>query len=109
MTRSSRRRGGTRAERGRRMSAGLKQSPWRLPRTPYRPVEVLDETQIKAIHDTSPVEPVDLPPETRHLDGLAGFVTPTGKVFHTYSLGRERILDPPRDRPHLPRPRPEPR
>ena len=91
------------------MSAGLKQSPWRLPRTPYRPVEVLDETQIKAIHDTSPVEPVDLPPETRHLDGLAGFVTPTGKVFHTYSLGRERILDPPRDRPHLPRPRPEPR
>ena len=53
MTRSSRRRGGTRAERGRRTAAGLKQSPWRLPRNPYRPIEVLDETQIEAIHQTS--------------------------------------------------------
>ncbi len=208
MTRSSRRRGGTRAERDRRTSAGLKQSPWRLPRNPYRPIEVLDETQIEAIHQTSlrileeigmdflhpealeilgragaavapgservrfdrgliqeamarapaafplrarnpardlwiggdsvtfamvasppnvsdlaggrrvgnvrdycdllrlgqalncvhlfggyPVEPVDLPPETRHLDCLAGFVTLTDKVFHAYSLGRVRILD----------------
>ncbi len=40
-----------------------------------------------------PVEPVDLPPETRHLDALAGFVTLTDKVFHAYSLGRTRIVD----------------
>ncbi len=40
-----------------------------------------------------PVEPVDLPPETRHLDCLAAFVTLTDKVFHAYSLGRTRITD----------------
>ena len=40
-----------------------------------------------------PVEPVDLPPETRHLDCLQAFVTLTDKVFHAYSLGRTRILD----------------
>ena len=40
-----------------------------------------------------PVEPVDLPPETRHLDALADFVRLTDKVFHAYSLGRGRILD----------------
>lgn len=40
-----------------------------------------------------PVEPVDLPPGTRHLDALADFVRLTDKVFHAYSLGRGRILD----------------
>ncbi len=40
-----------------------------------------------------PVEPVDLPPATRHLDALSDFVTLTDKVFHAYSLGRQRILD----------------
>jgi trimethylamine--corrinoid protein Co-methyltransferase len=40
-----------------------------------------------------PVEPVDLPPATRHLDCLSAFVTLSDKVFHAYSLGRERILD----------------
>ena len=40
-----------------------------------------------------PVEPVDLPPATRHLDALSDFVTLTDKVFHGYSLGRQRILD----------------
>ncbi len=40
-----------------------------------------------------PVEPIDLPPETRHLDALAAFVTLTDKAFHAYSLGRGRILD----------------
>ncbi len=40
-----------------------------------------------------PVEPVDLPPATRHLDTLAAFVTLTDKVFHAYSLGRGRIVD----------------
>ncbi len=40
-----------------------------------------------------PVEPIDLPPSTRHLDALAACVTLTDKVFHAYSLGRQRILD----------------
>ncbi len=40
-----------------------------------------------------PVEPVDLPPETRHLDALHAFITLTDKAFHAYSLGRTRILD----------------
>jgi trimethylamine--corrinoid protein Co-methyltransferase len=40
-----------------------------------------------------PVEPVDLPPATRHLDCLAAFATLSDKVFHAYSLGRQRILD----------------
>ncbi|WP_282609858.1 trimethylamine methyltransferase family protein [Pelagibius sp. Alg239-R121] len=40
-----------------------------------------------------PVEPVDLPPATRHLDCLSDFITLGDKVFHAYSLGRERNLD----------------
>ncbi len=40
-----------------------------------------------------PVEPVDLPPETRHLDALQALATLTDKAFHAYSLGRTRILD----------------
>ena len=40
-----------------------------------------------------PVEPVDLPPATRHLDCLRDCLTLTDKVFHAYSLGRTRILD----------------
>jgi trimethylamine--corrinoid protein Co-methyltransferase len=40
-----------------------------------------------------PVEPVDLPPATRHLDCLLAFVTLSDKAFHAYALGRQRILD----------------
>jgi trimethylamine--corrinoid protein Co-methyltransferase len=40
-----------------------------------------------------PVEPIDLPPATRHLDCLAAFVTLTDKAFHAYSLGHTRITD----------------
>jgi trimethylamine--corrinoid protein Co-methyltransferase len=40
-----------------------------------------------------PVEPADLPVPTRHLDALAALVTLSDKVFHAYSLGRQRILD----------------
>lgn len=40
-----------------------------------------------------PTEPIDLPPNTRHLDALADFIRLTDKVFHAYSLGRRRILD----------------
>lgn len=40
-----------------------------------------------------PVEPVDLPPATRHLDALHTFVTLSDKAFHGYSLGYGRIND----------------
>ena len=40
-----------------------------------------------------PVEPVDLPPETRHLDCSDAFIRLTDKVFYAYSLGRQRVLD----------------
>ena len=40
-----------------------------------------------------PVEPVDLAPETRHLDCTDAFIRLGDKVFFAYSLGRGRILD----------------
>ena len=40
-----------------------------------------------------PVEPIDLPVETRHLDSVRVFVTDCDKVFSAYALGRERISD----------------
>ena len=40
-----------------------------------------------------PVEPVDLPPATRHLDCIESFIRLSDKLYHAYSLGRERILD----------------
>jgi trimethylamine--corrinoid protein Co-methyltransferase len=40
-----------------------------------------------------PVEPVDLPPQTRHLDCLERFIRLSDKPFHAYALGRTRILD----------------
>ena len=40
-----------------------------------------------------PVEPVDLHPSTRHLDCIRDFAVLTDKVYHVYSLGRERIAD----------------
>lgn len=40
-----------------------------------------------------PVEPVDVPPETRHLACIRSFLTLTDKPYHAYSLGRQRILD----------------
>ncbi|GGL60444.1 methyltransferase [Wenxinia marina] len=40
-----------------------------------------------------PVEPVDLPPATRHLDVLFDKLTLTDKVAHAYSLGPERVED----------------
>jgi trimethylamine--corrinoid protein Co-methyltransferase len=51
--------------------------------------------QLNIIHLTGsyPVEPVDLPPATRHLDCLQSIITLTDKAFHAYSLGRTRILD----------------
>ena len=40
-----------------------------------------------------PVEPLDRHPSIRHLECLADTVLLTDKVFHAYSLGRERIRD----------------
>ena len=40
-----------------------------------------------------PVEPIDLAPETRHLDALAATVKLSDKAFHAYSLGAVRIQD----------------
>ena len=40
-----------------------------------------------------PVEPADLPPATRHLDAHYAVITLTDRVWHPYSLGRQRITD----------------
>jgi trimethylamine--corrinoid protein Co-methyltransferase len=40
-----------------------------------------------------PVEPIDVPPATRHLTALRELVTLSDKPFHGYSLGRVRIRD----------------
>lgn len=50
---------------------------------------------LNILHFTSgyPVEPTDLHASVRHLHCLADCVTLTDKVFHAYSLGRERNLD----------------
>ncbi len=40
-----------------------------------------------------PVEPVDLPPHTRHLDAYLDFITLTDKAWHCYSLGQDRVDD----------------
>jgi trimethylamine--corrinoid protein Co-methyltransferase len=37
----------------RRGARGIKQLPWRLPRNPYRPIEVLSADQVEEIHDAS--------------------------------------------------------
>ena len=40
-----------------------------------------------------PVEPVDIHPSIRHLECLRDLATLTDKVFHIYSLGKERNVD----------------
>ncbi len=40
-----------------------------------------------------PVEAQDLPPETRHLDCAYATITLSDKIWHPYSLGRQRISD----------------
>jgi len=40
-----------------------------------------------------PVEPIDLPAATRHLDCYYDYITLTDKVWHPYSLGAQRIVD----------------
>ena len=40
-----------------------------------------------------PVEPIDIHPSIRHLECIRDLATLTDKVFHIYSLGKERNLD----------------
>ncbi|MEQ1950539.1 trimethylamine methyltransferase family protein [Mesorhizobium sp. CN2-181] len=40
-----------------------------------------------------PVEPIDIHPSVRHLECIRDLATLTDKVFHIYSLGRERNVD----------------
>ncbi|MCI0431669.1 MAG: trimethylamine methyltransferase family protein, partial [Rhodospirillales bacterium] len=40
-----------------------------------------------------PVEPADLPPATRHLDAHYAAIALTDKLWHPYSLGKQRISD----------------
>jgi len=55
-----------------------------------RLIQTLNAIQITGGY---PVEPVDLHPDTRHLECLRDFVTMTDKPFHAYSLGWGRIRD----------------
>jgi trimethylamine--corrinoid protein Co-methyltransferase len=47
------------------------------------------------IHCTGgyPVEPIDIHPSVRHLECIRDLATLTDKVFHIYSLGKERNVD----------------
>lgn len=47
------------------------------------------------LHGTGgyPVEPTDIHPSVRHLECIRDMVTLTDKMFHIYSLGRERNVD----------------
>ena len=40
-----------------------------------------------------PVEPIDLPAHTRHLDAYSAFIRLTEKAWHLYSLGEARVRD----------------
>jgi len=40
-----------------------------------------------------PVEPIDIHPSIRHLECIRDLATLTDKVFHVYSLGKERNVD----------------
>jgi trimethylamine--corrinoid protein Co-methyltransferase len=40
-----------------------------------------------------PVEPIDLPPDSRHLDCYYANITLSDRVWHPYALSRQRILD----------------
>ena len=40
-----------------------------------------------------PVEPIDLPPETRHLDAHYGFITLTDRVWQPNAIGPVRVRD----------------
>ncbi len=56
-------------------------------------VKLTQHFNVVSMHSGYPVEPIDIDPGIRHLHALAEIVRQSDKVFHAYSLGRERILD----------------
>ena len=56
-------------------------------------VKLIQSLNVVHVSGGYPVEPIDIHPSVRHLECLSDFVTMTDKVFHAYSLGRERIRD----------------
>lgn len=44
-------------------------------------------------HTGHPVEPIDMPPNTRHLTSTLAWATLSDKVFRSYCIGRERVKD----------------
>ena len=46
-----------------------------------------------AVHSGYPVEPIDLPAHTRHLDAYMAFIELTEKPWHVYSLGNGKVED----------------
>ena len=68
---TSRRRGGSRAERAERGGGGLSQLPRRRLSNPYRPIEVLGAEEIAAIHETSLRILEEIGMDFLHPEGLA--------------------------------------
>jgi trimethylamine--corrinoid protein Co-methyltransferase len=56
-------------------------------------VKLTQYFNVVSLHAGYPVEPIDIDPSIRHLTALAEIVRQSDKVFHAYSLGRQRILD----------------
>ena len=56
-------------------------------------VKLTQHFNVVSLHAGYPVEPVDIDPSVRHLTALAEIVRQSDKIFHAYSLGRQRILD----------------
>ena len=56
-------------------------------------VELGHVLNIIHLHGGYAVEPTDLHPKIRHLEALRDLATLSDKVFHAYSLGRERVRD----------------
>ena len=84
--------GTRRRSRARRSAASLNQPPWRNLRNPYRPLEVLADEQIEAIHDASMriLEEVGmdfLHPEALEILGAAGADVETGSQRVRFDRG----------------------
>lgn len=56
-------------------------------------VKLTQYFNILNFHSGYPVEPIDLPVATRHLDSLKDIIQLSDKPFNCYSLGTERNLD----------------
>ena len=56
-------------------------------------VQLTQYFNVVSMHAGYPVEPIDIDPSIRHLVALGHIASVSDKVFHAYSLGRQRILD----------------